>query len=169
MADCGEGTYGQIIRFFGVEKANEILCNLKGIYVSHLHADHHIGLVGLLQGRRRALNALNITNKKPLLLLAPKQIGAWLNFYDKCFEDIYEEYDLVPNQELIPGVENDVKGRVCELLELSDIQTTYVKHCPNAFGVAFTHKMGYKITYSGDTMPTDNLVEIGNILHKVIR
>lgn len=44
---------------------------------------------------------------------------------------------------------------------MQDIQTTYVKHCPNAFGVALTHNDGYKITYSGDTMPSSDLVELG--------
>lgn len=44
---------------------------------------------------------------------------------------------------------------------MSDISTCFVRHCPNAFGVAFTDKSGHKITYSGDTMPSDNLVELG--------
>lgn len=43
LLDCGEGTFGQIIRFYGKEKANEILKKLKAVYISHLHADHHIG------------------------------------------------------------------------------------------------------------------------------
>jgi ribonuclease Z len=44
---------------------------------------------------------------------------------------------------------------------MSDIETTLVKHCPNAFGVSFTHTNGWKVTYSGDTMPCDSLVKLG--------
>lgn len=44
---------------------------------------------------------------------------------------------------------------------MRDISTCYVKHCPNAFGICMTLDNGYKITYSGDTMPSDNLVELG--------
>lgn len=44
---------------------------------------------------------------------------------------------------------------------LSGIETTLVKHCPYAFGVSFTHVNGWKITYSGDTMPCDSLVKLG--------
>lgn len=44
---------------------------------------------------------------------------------------------------------------------MQDIKTTYVKHCPNAFGVAIIDNDGYKITYSGDTMPCLDLVELG--------
>lgn len=53
------------------------------------------------------------------------------------------------------------KLRICDVLDLKDIKTTYVRHCPNAFGVSLVHKDGYKITYSGDTMPSENLVALG--------
>lgn len=44
---------------------------------------------------------------------------------------------------------------------MKEINTCYVKHCPNAFGVSFVHKNGLKLTYSGDTMPTENLIQLG--------
>lgn len=46
-----------------------------------------------------------------------------------------------------------------------DIETTLVTHCPNAFGVSFTHMNGWKVTYSGDTMPCDSLVKLGLFIH----
>lgn len=42
LLDVGEGTLGQIIRFYG-DKADDVIQKLKAIYISHLHADHHIG------------------------------------------------------------------------------------------------------------------------------
>lgn len=54
-----------------------------------------------------------------------------------------------------------LKEEVLNSLGMSSINTVYVRHCPNAFGVALTHESGYKITYSGDTMPCDNLVKLG--------
>lgn len=100
LLDCGEGTYGQLVRFYGQEKSTEVLANVNAVYVSHLHADHHIGLIGFLQGRRRALKSLGIPGN-PILLFAPKQILAWLSFYDRCFESIVEEFDLVANGDLV--------------------------------------------------------------------
>lgn len=44
---------------------------------------------------------------------------------------------------------------------MSTIETTLVEHCPNAFGVSFTHVNGWKVTYSGDTMPCNSLVKLG--------
>lgn len=43
MLDCGEGTAGQVVRFFGPERAARIFATLRAVYISHLHADHHIG------------------------------------------------------------------------------------------------------------------------------
>lgn len=42
LLDVGEGTIGQIYRFYGAETDN-IVKKIKAIYISHLHADHHIG------------------------------------------------------------------------------------------------------------------------------
>lgn len=97
LLDCGEGTAAQIYRFYGETKGCEVLKNLKAIYVSHLHADHHLGLIGLLQERKKVLKG----ELDPLLLFAPKQISFWMAFYDKRIEEIKHEYNLVPNGELV--------------------------------------------------------------------
>lgn len=99
LLDCGEGTYGQLVRFFGDTVDREI-ANINAIYISHLHADHHIGLLGVLQGRRRALNTLNL-NFESVSLFAPKQILAWLNFYDRYFENVCQEFKLIPNSDFV--------------------------------------------------------------------
>lgn len=46
-------------------------------------------------------------------------------------------------------------------LNLKEIKTTNVRHCPHSFGVAVVDINGHKITYSGDTMPCEKLVELG--------
>ncbi|XP_076274808.1 ribonuclease Z isoform X1 [Rhynchophorus ferrugineus] len=165
VLDCGEGTYGQIIRFYGLDESDKVLSNIDAIYISHLHADHHIGLIGLLQGRKRARQYLNLPNKA-VYLFAPRQILGWLNFYDQCFEDIKEEFILIPNGDLILHRESypkDDKKDLLGQLNLNDFKTCQVKHCPNAFGVALVLENGCKITYSGDTMPTENLIELGKL------
>lgn len=100
LMDCGEGTYGQLVRFYGYERAKTVLANLKAVYISHLHADHHIGLVGLLKGRRRAITSLG-SEMKPLILFAPRQILSWLHIYHRRFEKISNDYELFANGDMV--------------------------------------------------------------------
>lgn len=50
LLDAGEGTWGQIARKFGAEKWT-ILRELKCIFISHIHQDHHAGLATILRQR----------------------------------------------------------------------------------------------------------------------
>lgn len=60
LLDCGEGTWGQMVRHFGPDAfsnqggVNDVLRDLKCIFVSHIHGDHHMGLAKIL-ARRRAV------------------------------------------------------------------------------------------------------------------
>lgn len=94
LLDCGEGTLGQLVRFYGRSGADEVLRNMKLIFVSHLHADHHLGLINILSRRRK------VTDEK-VLLLAPVQISAWLSFYNYSIEEIFSTYDLFPCSDLV--------------------------------------------------------------------
>ena len=94
LLDCGEGTLGQLIRFYGRPGADAVLKKLKMIYISHLHADHHLGLIDVLN-RRRAL----IDDR--VLLLAPFPISKWLAFYNYRINEIYNTYDLFSCDELV--------------------------------------------------------------------
>ncbi|CAG9798183.1 unnamed protein product [Chironomus riparius] len=163
--DCGEGTFGQIVRFFGRDGADEILKNLRLIYISHLHADHHLGLINILNRRRK------LTNDK-VVLLAPTQINSFLSFYNYRIEEIFSTYELFPCSDLISW---DIEESKVEALEkrlgLEKIQSCYVKHCPHSFGISITMKNEMKsdmnpkdtvkITYSGDTIPCEDLINIG--------
>lgn len=42
-------------------------------------------------------------------------------------------------------------------------QTCEVRHCKNAFGCSMVHKSGWKVVYSGDTMPCAALVDMGEL------
>lgn len=49
LLDCGEGTLGQLKRMFPDEELKQILRDLKMIWISHLHADHHLGTASLIR------------------------------------------------------------------------------------------------------------------------
>lgn len=54
LMDTGEGTLGQIYRVFGKE-SEKIIMNIKLIWISHLHADHHLGLVKIIKHRQEVI------------------------------------------------------------------------------------------------------------------
>ena len=52
LLDCGEGTLGQLFRVFGPLLHQE-LRKIKLIFISHLHADHHLGISILIKLQER--------------------------------------------------------------------------------------------------------------------
>ncbi|KAK3890834.1 hypothetical protein Pcinc_005239 [Petrolisthes cinctipes] len=165
IMDCGEGTYGQLVRLLGVSKSDQVLRKLTAVYVSHLHADHHIGFIRLLQARRKAFQQVGIDNVPKLLLFAPNKIMIYLSSYHINFEPIINDFTLYGNQNLLSTnfqLDHESYTNVCSQLDMKKIEMTFVIHCPNSFGVAWTHNDGWKIVYSGDTMPCKGLVNIGN-------
>ena len=49
LFDCGENTLGQLKRAFTPEEFEEIISGLRLIVISHMHADHHLGTVGVIK------------------------------------------------------------------------------------------------------------------------
>lgn len=59
LLDAGEGTWGQLTRQFGQEDTIsssrnvwDVLRDLKCIFISHAHGDHHMGLANILEKRK---------------------------------------------------------------------------------------------------------------------
>ena len=88
MFDCGEGTQRQLMR------SSVSFMKVKKIFVSHLHADHFLGLPGLIQSM--SLNG----REEPLAIYGPKgmrrNVGSMLSLgYFKSGFDVKTE-DLSP-------------------------------------------------------------------------
>lgn len=66
LFDCGEGTQMQFA------KARLSLGKLEGIYITHLHGDHVMGLPGLL------MTMSQVPRERPLLIVGPPGIEAFL-------------------------------------------------------------------------------------------
>lgn len=82
LIDCGEGTQMQLYRY-GV-KSNRIT----HIFISHLHGDHYLGLVGLL-------SSMNLTGRKTdLHLYAPPALDEILYLQFK-HSDTVLQYNLI--------------------------------------------------------------------------
>ncbi|KAG9465355.1 hypothetical protein GDO78_018459 [Eleutherodactylus coqui] len=88
LLDCGEGTFGQLHRHYG-DRVDDILSQLSAVFVSHIHADHHTGLLRVLLERERALASLG-KPFTPVLVVGPTVLMSWLNLYhDNCQEVLH--------------------------------------------------------------------------------
>nr|XP_031323452.1 zinc phosphodiesterase ELAC protein 2 [Camelus dromedarius] len=165
LLDCGEGTFGQLCRHYG-EDVDRILGTLAAVFVSHLHADHHTGLLNILLQRERALTSLG-KPLCPLLVVAPAQLRAWLQQYHSQCQEVLHHVSVIPAKCLQKGAEvssPEVERLISSLLgacDLAEFQTCLVRHCKHAFGCALVHSSGWKVVYSGDTMPCEALVRMG--------
>lgn len=74
LIDCGEGTQLQI-RKFGLS-----LGKIKAIFISHLHGDHYLGLMGLLWTMEL------LGRRKPILLVAPNGLDELIQMHLRLAE-----------------------------------------------------------------------------------
>lgn len=163
VLDCGEGTWGQITRCYGIERAREILRGLSVVFISHIHADHHLGLLSLLHERDVALEAANERDSARLVIVGPSQLGLWLGEYRKI---LYGERAPLATY------------RFCDARSLAEPQSSEsnflaeshglnvscveVIHCPNSFGVVIGDRVReWSVVYSGDTRPCQALADAG--------
>ncbi len=147
LFDCGEGSLSQIYRCFGIEQGNKIVKNINTIFISHIHGDHHLGLLTMLH-QRQQLRGVACENHP--LLVAPDQLLYWLKRYSQTLEGVCYRSEDCANLVL-----KSAKNFGLEF------KTVPVLHCESAFGVVIRQSSDWSIVYSGDTRPCQALVEAG--------
>ena len=103
MFDCGEGTFQQILEYFGIEKTKEIIYNIKLISISHKHGDHMLGLIKLLKEIDILIND-DIENKNCIYIIVPKTIIEFvinsinLDLIHKKYFKVFESNNFNPSK-----------------------------------------------------------------------
>lgn len=133
MLDCGESTLGQMKRVFEPEQLREVLRNLRMIWISHLHADHHLGTTSLIKawyrenypegspalGQHVEHNMKSILEEKRLFVVSEQMMVEWLEEYAQV-----EDYGF---EKIVPLAANpymDKSNQDCP------IQTSFsFRHC----------------------------------------
>ncbi|EMR11049.1 hypothetical protein PNEG_00648 [Pneumocystis murina B123] len=167
ILDAGEGTLGQLSRQFGPD-LDSFLKDLKWIYISHLHADHHLGTIRIL----KQWNKVNYENDKVIYISAPWKYFCFLQEYSNIEDfgwgrvrtisngDVCEDFTLKKGPSNLHM--NSVNlNNLLKDLSLSSFSTVNAIHCPWSFCMQFTHLDGWKVAYSGDTRPNENFVKLG--------
>lgn len=178
ILDAGESTYFQLLRRFGPGKhgwdgtgIDCVLSRLKLLFVSHIHGDHHMGVIRILLERRK------LAPLEPLTLVANNYTHFYLSEYDRLESLGLRDGSVrvIDNEALLwrpesgsrspVPFEKDAASHMAHLISsanLVSVQTVPVKHrAKRCYGVVITHRDGWKLVFSGDTMPCETLVEAG--------
>ncbi|XP_052223290.1 zinc phosphodiesterase ELAC protein 2-like [Dreissena polymorpha] len=121
------------------------------------------GLFSILRAIRETRAQDSGVRQRPLLL-APYFLINWIRLYSKHVLDISQDFEFIPHSVLLnanhtarEGLLQQVKTRLC----LTDLQLCQVLHTKSSAGLVMQHNDGWKLVYSGDTMPCETLVKAG--------
>ncbi|KAG6000020.1 hypothetical protein E4U21_006039 [Claviceps maximensis] len=158
LLDCGEGTLGQIRRVFDAEDAADVLRNLRCIVISHVHADHHMGTVSVINAwYQQALRDNNNT-----ATLAISCIGRYRDMLEElsqvqdmgfhrlrfpsCPHPEAQDRDITTSRDLGDDDNNN--------FGLAGIKRIPVSHCWRSYATELELTSGLRIAYSGDCRPS---------------
>ena len=151
LLDVGEGTIGQLLRAHPqrTDYVN-VLKSIQAVWISHPHADHHLGLLRLLSEQSSILDC------EPLILMAPPSLFRFLEEYGEVDVSIQGRYikvdcrDMVVPNTLPPTLLTMLKDR----LGITGCLAVPVAHCPFSFAVLFDGTPFGRLAYSGDCRPS---------------
>ncbi|WFD47013.1 ribonuclease Z [Malassezia furfur] len=185
LLDAGEGTYFQLARRFGPGERGwdgvgieHVLRHLRMVFVSHIHGDHHMGVARLLLERRK------LGVERPLYFFSNNYTRFYLREYSAVEALGFDEPNgviAVDNEHLDfrHGVDPEAPHAAAPAsgaraaarkhldaakaaLQLRAIRTAPVVHrTSHCYGLVLEHVDGWKLVFSGDTMPCAALVEAG--------
>ncbi|KAF8248613.1 hypothetical protein K440DRAFT_624661 [Wilcoxina mikolae CBS 423.85] len=166
LLDCGEGTIGQMKRVFGPDQYNNRLVDIRVLYISHLHADHHLGSISFLKEQQQLLD-VNRLKCQPTFVVAPNRFWTWLTDYSLIEDFGINRLVFVSNEHLRNSTADNFTPTpgydfLIQDIKLKNWVTAPAFHCQSAFTTALTFRSGFKLAYSGDTRPTSSFVSIGN-------
>jgi ribonuclease BN (tRNA processing enzyme) len=85
LFDCGEGTMFQLVRLVGPAEASAIIAALDFVWLSHAHADHHLGFLEVAREFfRMTATPLKVFAPTKLHILHRRQGDAGLEEGDAC-------------------------------------------------------------------------------------
>lgn len=183
VIDGGEGTINTMRRLFTNENMKKVFENLKFLYLSHLHADHHLGFISLIQEWYK-FNSDKESAK--LYVLCPSNFFRFLvealatepfilerivgisceEFKINKRTDIYDSPNFLYKGEIVSGNHSNLIDCFYGELKIAKIETVPAIHCNYSYSVSMTFKTRigkekndqkvFKISYSGDTRPNHN-------------
>jgi ribonuclease Z len=171
LLDCGEGTWGQLVRHLGPTQALKVVLSLGFIWISHRHADHMSGILRIIEIHSQGMagvgrKVIEAKQQRPLLIIGPNALGSWLQKAVPAMLGI-ENPSSVIRFVHCGDIVDDSRPKspsvraVCLSSGLTSLRCVPMRHCSDAWGLVVGHETGWSLAYSGDTEPCDALVQAG--------
>ena len=138
----------------------QVLLQVELVWVSHMHADHHLGLPALLEARARLA-----PGAKPLLVVGPNLLQTWLRRAAAALHAPVAFNFVYCGHAPTNGSVNIAIRR----LGFEWLQVSPVHHSMDSWAIGLQHHEGWSLVYSGDTRPCDGVVRLGRSMRPSAR
>lgn len=141
LLDCGEDTCYNIVRYFGNDN---IVKDIETIFISHSHADHHLGAVKVLKSILKYKEGINVICCETVANFIKLFIKSKINFY---FTNV-KRYKTQFNEHLL-----DLDHYFLKYDLGAKISICSVPHTKDSVGIRIDYR-NFSIGYSGDCRPS---------------
>lgn len=166
LFDAGENTMGQLQRVFSPKELTQIIKELRVIWISHLHADHHLGTASVIRAwyhirhnnvpntlLANAATAASDVDNFGLSVISHAGMLQWLREYSSIEDFGYSRIlplEISPVMSGVGGSLLTIRGMTkpgdlripkqdyAALFGFADIQSVKVAHCHGAMAVSIT-------------------------------
>jgi ribonuclease Z len=164
LLDIGEGTVGQLARAKHHEKLEDILRRIRAVWISHPHADHHLGILRLLAERNELLG----DREKPIVVIAPTNLRSFLKEYEDVDPHLAGSYVFLDCRDVSYKAQASwlsteqqqynqaIYDRLRTELGITGVQSVPVQHCAHSYAVELRGTSFGTVAYSGDCRPSRN-------------
>ena len=160
ILDIGEGTIGQLLRMWSSCEDRQQQCRnlyneIKAVWISHPHADHHLGLIRLLKDRRQF-------EKEKLLIIAPTPIFRFLEEISAIDNEVQGTYISIDCKDLMGESPEFLPHQqtIQDMLGITRCRAVPVAHCAHAYAIILDGTSFGRVVYSGDCRPSTQLAII---------
>lgn len=134
LLDCGEGSWFQLMYLCpptlrdqedtdSIRRATEWSKIIKLVWISHPHADHHLGLVTFIIQRKRYLLLDSSTGSfTPLMIVAPMIVYSFLREITRLYEELEGAYLFIPvnyfdpTENCLPCIPSGATGTIPKII-----------------------------------------------------